>query len=148
MAKITIPQQGQPLDLSYIASIATAVNELFEIVANRGATSAVIDDPNSAVKTTLKASEVKMVGGYKEVANNASVNAGNTKAFTYDFVTQFKYPPIVSVTPVNINNSTSGKNVSVTLSSVTTSRVEGIVNFNVTGNAAVGVHIVAIGVPV
>jgi hypothetical protein len=147
MARLPIPQQGQPLDLSYIASVATAVNELSEVVNQRGATSASIDDPQSSIKTSLKASEVRVVGGYKEVITNSSVNAGNTRTFTYDFPLSFKFPPIVSATPINIGSTDAGKNVSVTLTNITTGRVEGLVNFNATGTLGVGVHLIAIGVP-
>jgi hypothetical protein len=147
MARIPIPQQGQPLDLSYIASISTAVNELFEAVNQRGSTAASIDDPKSSIKTSLRASEVRFVGGYKQVISNSSVNAGNSRTFFYDFPINFKFPPIVSLTPENIGATDAGKNVSVVLTSVSTSRVEGIANFNTSGNVGVGVHIVAIGVP-
>jgi hypothetical protein len=148
MARLPIPQQGQPLDLAYIASVATAVNELFEVVNQRGSTSASIDDPQSSIKTSLKASEVRVVGGYKEVVSRLSVSAGTTsRTFTYDFPLNFKFVPIVSATPVNIGSTDAGKNVSVTITSITTGRIEGQVNFNVTGVAGVGVHIIAIGVP-
>jgi hypothetical protein len=147
MARIPIPQQGQPLDLSYIASIATAVNELFTVVNQRGSTAASIDDPRSQIKTSLKASEVRMVGGYKEVISNSSVNAGTTKTFSYDFPLNFKFVPIVSVTPENIGTTDAGKNVSVIITSISVGRVEGVVNFNTSGTVGVGVHIMAIGVP-
>jgi hypothetical protein len=148
MARLPIPQQGQPLDLSYIASVATAVNELFEVVNQRGSTSASIDDPTSSIRTSLKASEVKVVGGYKEVLSKTTVNAGRSERFTYDFPMPFKFVPIVSLTPSNIGKTDPGKNVSVVITEITTGRVEGFVNFNASGQVGVGVHIIAIGVPV
>jgi hypothetical protein len=148
MARLPIPQQGQPLDLSYVASVATAVNELFESVNQRGSTSASIDDPTSSIRTSLKASEVRVIGGYKEVLNNTSVSAGKTEKFRYEFPLSFKFVPIVSVTPINIGSTDPGKNVSVVLNTVTSGFVEGFVNFNLSGNVGIGVHIMAIGVPV
>jgi hypothetical protein len=147
MARLPIPQQGQPLDLSYVASVSTAVNELFESVNQRGSTSASIDDPQSSIKTSLRSSEVRIVGGYKEVINNKSVNAGNTRTFTYDFPLSFKFVPIVSATPINIGSTDAGKNVSVIFTNITTGRAEGLVNFNTSGTVGIGVHIMAIGVP-
>jgi hypothetical protein len=147
MSKITIPQQGQPLDLSYIASVATAVNGLYDVISNRGSTSASIDDPKSSIRTSLRSAEVRIVGGYKEVINSKSVTAGNTEKFFYDFPLTFKFPPIVSATPSNIGTTTAGNNTSVTISEITTGRVEGYVSFNVGGRVGVGVHIIAIGVP-
>ena len=147
MSRIPSPQQGQPLDLSYIASIATAINELYTTVNQRGATAASIDDPQSLIKTSLKASEVRFVGGYKEVINNSSVNAGTSTSFFYDLPLSFKFPPIVSVTPINIGATEAGKNVSIVLTSVALGRIEGAINYNASGTVGVGVHIIAIGIP-
>lgn len=147
--KLPVPQRGQPLDLSFIYDLVNSVNELWTQIATRVSTYASIDTASG--RKSVRSSEIKFVAGYKEVlSSETSVSAGSTVAFQYDFTNEFMYPPIVTLTPITIgsSNTEASKNTSVVVTSVSTSRVEGIVKFDVTGKAAVGVNIVAVGVPV
>jgi len=146
MAKIPLPERGQPLDLSYVYQLANAVNELSNDVSPSVYKYVTIDTP-SAGKQSVKVSESRIIAGYIEVANNSTVTAGNEKVFTYDFPTDFKYAPVATATIVNIGNTSAGKNTSVVLKAVTTSRVEGIVRFNSSGDLSVAVNIIVIGIP-
>lgn len=146
MAKIPLPERGQPLDLSYIYQVANAVNELSNDVSPSVYKYVTIDTP-AAGKQSVKVAESRIIGGYIEIANNSTITAGNERTFSYDFPTDFKFAPIATATILNIGNTPAGKNVSVVLKSVTTSRLEGVVTFNTSGNLSVAVNIIVIGIP-
>jgi hypothetical protein len=146
MAKIPVPDRGQPLDVSYISTLAEAVNSLSEQITPALYKYVTVDTPNVG-KQSVKASEARILGGYVEVVNSAAKTKGDTVAFSYDFATDFKYAPIATATPVNIGNTSAGKNVSVVLKTVTTSKVEGVVIFNETGDLTVGVNLIVVGIP-
>ena len=81
------------------------------------------------------------------MTNNSSQNAGDEVSFSYPF-SDFKFAPIVTATPVNVTNTPAGKNVSVILKPVTTTKVEGVVKFNTTGEATIGVNLLIVGIPI
>jgi len=145
MAKIPLPERGQPLDLSYIYQIANAVNEMSSELSPSVYKYVTIDNATVG-KQGLRASETRFIAGYISVSNNTEVVAGNSQSFTYDFSTDFKYPPIVTATILNTGSDT-GNDVSIVLNSVTTSNIKGTVKFNIGGKVTVGVNIIAIGVP-
>ncbi len=145
MAKVPLPERGQPLDVTYLYNLVDAVNDLSTQVASTTTNQTIIDTV-SAGKQPIKTSNARVIGGYVEVANNSTVSAGNEKTFTYDFK-DFKYPPIVSATPVNIGQTPAGQNVNVILKTVTETRVEGIVRFGASGDLSLAVHLILIGIP-
>jgi hypothetical protein len=146
MAKIPLPERGQPLDVTYIYQLADTVNQLATQVSSATYNYTTIDTV-SAGKQNIKTSEARLIGGYIEVANNSTVSAGNEKTFSYDFPSDFKYAPIATATAVNIGNTPAGQNVTVILKTVTTSRIEGIVRFGASGNLSLAVNLIAIGIP-
>lgn len=146
MAKVPLPERGQPLDVTYIYQLADTINDIATQVSSATFNYATIDTI-SAGKQSIKTSDARVIGGYIEVANNSTVNAGNEKTFSYDFPSDFKYAPIATATPVNIGNTPAGQNVSVILKSVTTSRVEGVVRFGASGDLSLAVHLIVIGIP-
>lgn len=149
MAKIPLPQRGQPIDLTYLYDIANAVNNLSTQVATSSASRYVTVDTVASGKQNVKFSETKVVGGYIEVSNNSTVNASNETEFSYDITNgEFKYAPIVTATPVMIGTTDAGKNATVILKNITTSKVTGIVKFGVAGEAKIGVNLIIIGIPV
>jgi len=145
MAKVPLPERGQPLDVTYLYSLVEAVNDLSSQVSSATYNYTTIDTV-SANKQNIKTSETRIVGGYVEVANNSTVSAGNEKTFTYDY-SDFKYAPIISATAVNTGQTPAGQNVSVILKTPTTSKVEGVVRFGSSGNVSLAVHLVIVGVP-
>jgi hypothetical protein len=146
MAKVPLPERGQPLDVTYIYQLADTINDLSTQVSSATYNYTTIDTV-SAGKQSVKTSEVRMIGGYVEVANNSTVSAGNEKTFSYDFPSDFKYQPIATATPVNIGNTPAGQNVSVILKTVTTSRVEGVVRFGASGDLSLAVNLIILGIP-
>ena len=146
MAKIPLPERGQPLDVSYIYQLANAINELSTQVSP-ATYKYVTVDTTGVGKQSVKASEARIIGGYVDVVSSSTKSAGNEVAFSYDFAADFKYAPIVTATPINTGGTDAGKNVSVVLKTITTSKVEGIVRFNSTGDLSVAVNLIIIGIP-
>jgi hypothetical protein len=146
MAKIPLPERGQPLDVTYIYQLADTINDLSSQVSSATYNYTTVDTV-SAGKQSVKTSEARIIGGYVQVANNSTVSAGNEKTFSYDFPSDFKYAPIAIATAVNIGNTPAGQNVNVILKSITTSRVEGIVRFGASGDLSLNVNLMIIGIP-
>ena len=146
MAKVPLPERGQPLDVTYIYQLSEAINDIATQVSSATFNYATIDTV-SAGKQNIKTADTRVIGGYVEVANNSTVNAGNEKTFEYVFPSDFKYAPIATATAVNIGDTPAGKNVTVILKSVTTSRVEGVVRFGASGDLSLAVHLIVIGIP-
>jgi hypothetical protein len=145
MAKVPLPERGQPLDVTYLYSLVEAVNDLSSQVSSATYNYTTIDTV-SANKQNIKTSDLRIVGGLARVASDSTVSAGNEKTFTYDY-SDFKYAPIVSATVVNTGQTQVGQNVNVILKPPTTSKVEGVVRFGTSGNVSLAVHLVIVGVP-
>lgn len=146
MSKIPLPERGQPMDVTYIYQIANAVNDLASQISPSTYKYVTVDTVNAG-KQSVKASEARVIGGYVNIYSDTTVNSGNEKSFSYDFPADFKYAPICTATPINIGGTPAGGNVSVVLKTVNTSRVEGVVRFNTSGNLTVGVNLIVIGIP-
>ena len=146
MAKVPLPERGQPLDVTYLYQLADTINDLSTQVSSATYNYTTVDTV-SAGKQSVKTSEARLIGGYVEVANNSTVSAGNEKTFSYDFPSDFKYQPIATATPVNIGNTPAGQNVNVILKTVTTSRVEGIVRFGASGDLSLAINLIILGIP-
>ena len=145
MAKIPTPDRGQPLDVSYIYALAEAVNSISEQAASVYKYTAI--DSTAGTQSVLT-TDAKFVAGEASVYPTAtSVTAGSIYKWTHTFRGQFKYAPIVTASPVLIEGTTSGQNVSVVIEKVTNAAVSGIVRFNADGNLAIKVNIIAIGIP-
>jgi hypothetical protein len=145
MAKIPLPERGQPLDVTYIYSMANSLNQLSDQVSTATYNYTTIDTP-TAGKQSIKTSEARVLGCSLSVASNSTVTASSTKTFSYTYGNNFKYIPVVTATPINIGG-VAGENVTVVITSVTTSNVSGIVRFNAAGNVSVDVNLIIIGIP-
>lgn len=145
MAKLPLPERGQPLDVTYLYSMASAINDLASSISS-STYKYVTVDTQGAGKQSVKTSDSKIVGGYVQVTSTLSVNPGDTQSFSYEY-SDFKFPPIVTATPINITGTPAGKNISVVINPPTTTRVDGIVRFNESGDATVGVNLIIVGIP-
>ena len=146
MAKVPLPDRGQPLDVTYIYQIANAVNDLADTISTATYNYTTVDT-KTVGKQDVKNNNAKFYAGYKDVVTEETVSANTTKPWSIDFASDFKYPPIVTATPVNTGTSTVGNDVTAAITSITTSRVEGIVRFNSSGSVSTSVNIIAIGIP-
>ena len=144
MAKVPLPERGQPLDVTYIYQLAEALNDVSTQVSSATSKTTTID--TSSGQQTVKTSEARFVGGYVLAANNKTVNAAAETTFFYTYP-DFKYIPIVTATPLNVGGTPAGQNVTVTLTSVSPTRVDGVVRFNTAGNLTVGVNLIIVGIP-
>ena len=145
MAKIQIPQPGQPLDVAYISEIASTLNDLQSLVTPNQSKYVTIDTAQFGPQTAMGKSS-RFIGGYIEV-KNGTATAGEEVPFTYSFGSaEFKYPPIITATVINKGDTLAGKNTSVILKPSSTSKVDGIVRFNATGNVIAGVNLIIIGI--
>lgn len=146
MSQIPLPERGQPLDLTYVYQIADAINTLSSQVAPSTNKYVTVETPQDGKQSVLS-SGVKVNAAYVEVYNNATVLAGSEQPFSYAYPAEYKYAPVATATPVNVGGTTAGKDISVILKNVTTSRVDGIVKFNANGDLTVGVNLIVIGIP-
>jgi hypothetical protein len=146
MSKIPLPERGQPLDVQYMYQLADAVNTISDQVSASTYKYATVDTANAG-KQSVKTSELRVIGGYVDVATNTTVTVSQEISFSYSFQSDYKYAPIVTATPINIGNTPSGVDVRVTINSVTTSNVTGVVKFGTGGQASVGVNLVIVGIP-
>jgi hypothetical protein len=146
MAKVPLPERGQPIDVAYLYQMANGINQLSDQVSSATYNYATIDTA-SAGPQNVKTSEMRVVGGSITVQNNSTVTASSTKTFTYTFAGDFKYTPIVTATAVNIGKTTAGENVSVVITDITRSSVTGLVRFNTSGDLSTVVNLIIIGIP-
>ena len=145
MAQISLPERGQPLDVTYIYQVVDTLNSLTKQFSD--ATYNYTDvDVVGAQKKTLKTSDTKFIGRYKEITNNETVNAGQERSYSIDY-SSFKFSPIVTLSIVNTSGTTAGSNTTVVLTSVTTTQAGFTVRYGVSGTASIGINLIAIGVP-
>lgn len=146
MAKIPLPERGQPIDVSYIYQITNAVNQLSDQISTTGYNYTSIDTP-SAGKQNIKTSEARVIGGTVQIPAGQAL-AGSTKTFTYSYNGNFKYTPVATATIVNTGGvGTAGDSATVVLTSVDANGLTGLVRFDTSGNAATTVNLIIIGIP-
>jgi hypothetical protein len=147
MAKIPLPERGQPIDVSYIYQITNALNEISDQVVTTGQNYATIDTP-SAGTIPIKTSELRVIGATVTVTSNSSQNADTTVKFPYSYNGNFKYTPIATATVVNTGGAgTAGDGATVVLTSVDANGLTGLVRFDKGGNASTTVNLIIIGIP-
>jgi hypothetical protein len=147
MAKIPLPERGQPVDVSYIYQITNAVNQLSDQVSTTGYNYTSIDTP-SAGKQNIKTSESRIIGGSVVVTSNTTQAADSIKTFTYSYNGNFKYTPIATATVVNTGGvDTAGEGATVVLTSVDANGLTGLVRFDKGGKASTTVNLIIIGIP-
>ena len=80
MAKIPLPERGQPLDLTYINQLANAVNGLYNQISSSTGNYAKINITNNDI-VNVKTSEMGVVAARVEIYNNATVIVAQEKEF-------------------------------------------------------------------
>lgn len=144
MSIIPLPERGQPLDVTYIYQLATAVNQL--ATASPSTQKLVhISVPNGGTDSK-NINEIRVVTSSVTIGKQTTT-AGEEFTFPIAYPFEFKYPPIITATPVNIRNTPAGKNVTVVLNDITTSSAQGTVRFGTSGDLAIAVHLIIIGIP-
>lgn len=146
MAKVPLPDRGQPLDVTYLYQIANALNDAVDTISTATYNYTSIDTEGIG-REDVKNSNAKMYAAFNRVTTDETVSSNSTKPWTINFASEFKYPPIVTATAVNSGTSTVGNDVTVVVTSITTSSVQGVVRFNSSGQVSTTVHAIAIGLP-
>lgn len=146
MAIIQTPQPGQPLDLGYISTMATAINKLSDDLSSSQSKRLTV--VRNGVSESSKLSDAKVVGISTIVSNNLVLTSGGYLDVTIPFDAAFKKIPIVTVTPVLEPVENAGRTATAVIKAVTTSSVTVSVEFGVNATASVGLNIIAIGFPV
>ena len=145
--KLPIPQRGQPLDVTFISDIVRAVNDLYDKVAIK--VSAYANLWTISGRKQVRSSEVKFVSGQVKINLDKTTTADQYVDFEYRFDIAFKFPPVVTATPISSGSATkAAKDATVILTNVTTNSVQGTVKFETIGNISVSVNVIAIGIPV
>lgn len=146
MAKVPLPDRGQPLDVTYLYQIANALNDAVDTISTATYNYTSIDTEGIG-REDVKNSNAKIYAAFNRVTTDETVSSNTTKTWTINFASEFKYPPIVTATVVNSGTSTVGNDVTVVVTSITTSSVQGVVRFNSSGQVSTTVHAIAIGLP-
>jgi hypothetical protein len=146
MAKIPLPERGQPLDVTYVYSLASAVNDIAASVSSSTYNYLSLDVAGSNQPQNVKTSAAKIIGGLKSVTSLRTVTTGEVVDFEYDYA-DFKFPPSVTITPINETGKPAGKNVSVVINQITTTKVTGLIRFNESGEVQMAISLLIIGIP-
>ncbi len=139
MAAISLPERGQPLDVNYIYEMASQINNLTNTIAVRSSSSSRVNT-NSETTSNLRifASTISL--------STTSATSGQTETFSFNYP-ELKFTPVATATIVNNSGSDAGKNTSVILNTVTTSKSEGIVRFGTSGAVNLSVNVIVVGIP-
>jgi hypothetical protein len=146
MPILPLPERGQPLDVTYIYNIVQSINELYTQIGVSKKGYLVVDTDRNGPQT-VKTSEASVIGGYELVSTSSLQTAGSSISWSHDFEKEFRYPPIVTATAYNKATNDAGKDVSVTINSITTSKVEGTIKFTLGGETTIGINVIAVGIP-
>lgn len=147
MAKLPTPDKGQPIDVPYLYTMATFINTLADQIEESSERYTTVYS-REAQKQDIKTSNTKFYASYFDLPQQLEVSQGDTREFYFDISSQgFKYPPIATVTPVNTGTSSASNDVTLVISSITASRIDGFVRFNSSGKVDVAVNVIAIGIP-
>lgn len=144
MAKLTVPQRGQPLDVSYMYSLVETVNQLSEVVGTTQNVTQIV--ASNGKSNTVGTGRSSIVGITTNVATSRQITStDNQVPFTVNY--NFKYAPIIVATPWNTGDTDAGKNVSVVITKVSNTSASFLVRFETNGLATVDVNVLAIGIP-
>ena len=146
MPSLPLPERGQPFDVTYVYNIVQSINELYSQIgiSKKGYTSLTTTDSGPQ---QIKTSEAQIDLASVRVSTSSLQTAGTSLPWYHDFKKEFRYDPIVTATAYNRGNSDAGKDITVTINSITPSRVEGSVKFNLGGETTVSINVIAVGQP-
>lgn len=138
------PQRGQPIDVNYIDSIVTQINELTKKVSNTSTVLSTVDNgvdgPKQSTMNNLRifSKSISVI--------SSTVTAGQEYTWYVDFNPNFIYRPVVTATVVNNTSSVVGNNIITVLKTISTNRVDGVLLFNRAGAINVSINVIAVGI--
>lgn len=131
MARLALPQRGQPLDVSLVYEIINSINELYTN-SNRSTYSSLGSTLDLSQPNTVKTANSKIVTG------TINVDSTKTKAVFNFPGNNFSRPPIVTATPNKVN-------ATINIDLVTTSSVTFNVSVPSGTTGTVSISVIAIG---
>lgn len=149
MAKIPLPERGQPIDVSYVYQLANAINQLSDQVTTTGFNYTTVDTPGS-LKRNIRTSESRIIAATVSVTSNSQEATGNTKTFTYAYNGNFQFTPVATATIVNAGGtatSAAAENATVMITNIDANGLTGLVRFNTAGRATTSVNLIIVGIP-
>jgi hypothetical protein len=141
MGILSTPNRGQPLDVDYIAQIATQVNQLTTLVGDRSSSFSSVND------VSVKTSDMKFFAKTVNVFASTNKTDGDAVDYTVSYP-PFNGNPIVTATIVSGASSTIGDDATVVMKNISSSNCTFRITFNTGGNLDIFVNIIAIGFPV
>jgi hypothetical protein len=139
MAAISLPERGQPLDVNYIYEMASQINNITNTIAVRSSSS-------SRVNTNSETTSNLRIFATTIPLSITSVTGGDFEPFSFNYP-ELKFTPVATATTVNNTGSDAGKNTSVVLNTVSTTRAEGIVRFGTSGAVNISINVIVVGIP-
>jgi hypothetical protein len=150
MAKIPLPERGQPIDVSYVYQLANAINQLADQVTTTGFNYTTIDVPGGVGKRNIRTSEARIIAATISVTSGSQENSGNTQTFTYPYNGNFQFTPVATATIANTGGSSTSaaaENATVIITSIDANGLTGLVRFNTAGRATTSVNLIIVGYP-
>jgi len=142
MPKLNDPQRGQPIDYSFLSTITSSINSLWDIVSGSKKSHLKLLN-SSAQNMDLPTSYLLFSAGVVEV-NDPTIKPKQTIQFSFTFQTPFSQIPVVTAT-VNTSGNAVAKDAYAVITSVDAKKVDGYVVFFNSGKANARVNIIAIG---
>jgi hypothetical protein len=146
VARLPVPDRGQPLDVAYIYRMVSSINNLAEQIDSSTEKRTRIVTKDDSQPQDARTSDVKFFASFQQIYSQVEVRQGETKDFSFQ-ISGFKFPPIATVTPVNTETTSASNDATTVITSITNSEIRGFVRFNSSGQVNTGVNVIAIGIP-
>jgi len=138
----TLPQLGQPIDVQYLYDIVQSLISINSELARKTSATAYID--NGLDKdATKKTSDLSVSASTTSVTTNQKVTVNQSITKVIPFQISFKFPPVVTLTPVSKNSA----NITTIINTIDSKSVTCTLIFNQAGTATVDLNVIAIGIP-
>lgn len=147
MARLSLPNKGQPLDVTYIYDIVEAVNSLSEEGSALAQGNNFLFSGQDSIPRSSKIYGAQIYASVQTLAST-TVNASQTYSLTFDFNPGFAYPPVVQATIENAAQTNTVVDATVNVQNITTTSATASVRFANSGSASVKIHLTAIGLPI
>jgi hypothetical protein len=141
--KIPLPERGQPIDLNYLYQIANSINNLTNQISTSNTTSVIDNGINP--REDITTNRLRFYATTKNIVVG-NINAGSSQNWSVDLAPDFLFTPVAVATVQNNTASTAGNNITLVIRNITTSRVEGNILYNASGNIDININVIAIGV--
>jgi hypothetical protein len=141
MAKVPLPERGQPIDVTYISQITNAINDLADQIITNGYNYSTIMDKD------IRTADVRFIAKTIDVASGSSETADKTRTFELSFNLNFKSTPVATATILNTGETDAGDAATVVLTDVNANSLSGKVRFQKTGDVTAKVSIIVVGIP-